>query len=418
MRVTSSRGDHRLQTRPEEKAISDEAKTAPLSGLRIVDLSRVLAGPFCTALLAEMGAEVIKIETPGRGDDARQFLPFQGGESGFFMLINKAKKSVTLDLKSPRGVKILHRLVGDADILVANFRPGADARLGADYETLKKINPALVHASISGFGQEGPLSPRPAYDIIAQAMSGLMSITGEADGPPTRVGESMGDLCAGLNACWSILAAIRHRDRTGKGQHLDIAMTDSLISMMVTPLSLQLFAGANPTRTGNRHPISTPFDSYPCRDGYVVIAVGNDALFAKFCGAIGRPELMTDPRFATDTARTGHEPALRVLVTAWTGGRTVDEAVQVLDEAGVPASPILSVAEALASEHVVARGLVTTVDHPTVGEISLVRQPVRFSQWPQGPIAPPPTLGQHTDEVLGAFLDADEIAALRRDGVI
>jgi crotonobetainyl-CoA:carnitine CoA-transferase CaiB-like acyl-CoA transferase len=228
----------------------------------------------------------------------------------------------------------------------------------------------------------------------------------------------MGDLCAGLNACWSILAAIHHRDRTGKGQHLDIAMTDSLISMMVTPLSLQLFAGANPTRTGNRHPISTPFDSYPCRDGYVVIAVGNDALFAKFCGAIGRPELMTDPRFATDTARTGHEPALRVLVTAWTGERTVDEAVQTLDEAGVPASPILSVAEALASEHVAARGLVTTVDHPTVGEIPLVRQPVRFSQWPQGPIAPPPTLGQHTDEVLGAFLDADEIAALRRDGVI
>jgi crotonobetainyl-CoA:carnitine CoA-transferase CaiB-like acyl-CoA transferase len=402
----------------QESAISDRTASSPLSGLRIVDLSRVLAGPFCTALLAEMGADVIKIETPGRGDDARQFLPFKGGESGLFMLVNKAKKSVTLDLKSPRGVEILHRLVRDADILVANFRPGTGARLGADYETLKKINPTLVHASISGFGQQGPLSARPAYDIIAQAMSGLMSVTGEADRPPMRTGESMGDLCAGLNACWSILAAIRHRDRTGKGQHLDIAMTDSLISMMVTPLSLQLFAGANPTRTGNRHPISTPFDSYPCRDGYAVIAVASDALFARLAKAMGQPELSADPRFASDAKRTKHEPELRVLITAWSGERTVDEAVGVLEEAGVPASPILSVAEALESEHVAERGLITTADHPVAGAIPLVRQPVRFSQCPPGPVAPPPTLGQHTDEVLGAFLDADEIAALRRDGVI
>jgi crotonobetainyl-CoA:carnitine CoA-transferase CaiB-like acyl-CoA transferase len=378
----------------------------------------VLAGPFCTALLAEMGADVIKIEAPGRGDDARQFLPFKNGESGLFMLVNKAKKSVTLDLKSPRGVEILHRLVGDADVLVANFRPGADARLGADYETLSKINSSLVQASISGFGQQGPLSPRPAYDIIAQAMSGLMSVTGEPDGPPTRVGESIGDLCAGLNACWSILAALRHRDRTGKGQHLDIAMTDSLISMMVTPLSLQLFAGANPSRTGNRHPISTPFDSYPCRDGYAVIAVASDALFARLADAMRQPELTADPRFASDAERTKHEPELRVLITAWAGARTVAEAVGVLDEAGVPASPILSVAEALASEHVAERGLVTTADHPVAGTIPLVRQPVRFSLRPPGPVAPPPTLGQHTDEVLGAFLDADEIAELRRDGVV
>jgi crotonobetainyl-CoA:carnitine CoA-transferase CaiB-like acyl-CoA transferase len=381
----------------------------------------VLAGPFCTALLAEMGADVIKIEAPGRGgrgDDARQFLPFKNGESGLFMLVNKAKKSVTLDLKSPRGVEILHRLVGDADVLVANFRPGADARLGADYETLSKINSSLVQASISGFGQQGPLSPRPAYDIIAQAMSGLMSVTGEPDGPPTRVGESIGDLCAGLNACWSILAALRHRDRTGKGQHLDIAMTDSLISMMVTPLSLQLFAGANPSRTGNRHPISTPFDSYPCRDGYAVIAVASDALFARLADAMRQPELTADPRFASDAERTKHEPELRVLITAWAGARTVAEAVGVLDEAGVPASPILSVAEALASEHVAERGLVTTADHPVAGTIPLVRQPVRFSLCPPGPVAPPPTLGQHTDEVLGAFLDADEIAELRRDGVV
>ena len=378
----------------------------------------MLAGPYCTALLAEMGADVIKIETPGRGDDSRQFLPFKGGESGLFMLVNKAKKSVTLNLKSPRGVELLHRLVSDADILVANFRPGADAALGADYETLRKINPALVHASISGFGQQGPLSSRPAYDIIAQAMSGLMSITGDADGPPTRVGESIGDLCAGLHACWSILAAIRHRDRTGAGQHLDIAMTDSLVSMMVTPLSLHLFANANPTRTGNRHPISTPFDSYPCRDGYVVIAVASDALFMKLARAMGQPELASDPRFISDAERTGHEPELRILITAWTGQRTVDEVVQALDGAGVPASPILSLAEAVASEHIVARGLVTIADHPTAGEVPLVRQPVHFSQHPQGPISPPPTLGQHTDEVLGEFLSASEIAALRRDGVV
>lgn len=365
-----------------------------------------------------MGADVIKIETPGRGDDARQFLPFRGGESGLFMLVNKAKKSVTLNLKSPRGVEILHRLVKDSDILVANFRPGADVALGADYETLRKINPGLVHARISGFGQQGPLSSRPAYDIVAQAMSGLMSITGEADGPPTRVGESIGDLCAGLHACWSILAAIRHRDRTGAGQHLDIAMTDSLVSMMVTPLSLHLFANANPGRTGNRHPISTPFDSYPCRDGYVVIAVASDALFMRLADAMEQPELATDPRFISDAERTGHEPELRILITAWTGQRTVDEAVQALDRAGVPASPILSVAEAVASEHIEARGLVTSADHPAAGEVPLVRQPVHFSQHPRGPIPPPPMLGQHTDEVLGEFLDAPEIAALRRDGVV
>jgi len=378
----------------------------------------VLAGPFCTALLAEMGADVIKIEAPGRGDDARQFLPFKNGESGLFMLVNKAKKSVTLDLKSPRGVEVLHRLVEDADIVVANFRPGADARLSADYETLSKINPRLVQASISGFGQQGPLSPRPAYDIIAQAMSGLMSVTGDPAGPPTRVGESIGDLCAGLNACWSILAALRHRDRTGKGQHLDIAMTDSLISMMVTPLSLYLFGDGDPTRSGNRHPISTPFDSYPCRDGYVVIAVASDALFARLADAMDQPELTTNPRYASDADRTKHEPELRVLITAWTGARTVDEAVGALDAAGVPASPILSVAEAMASEHVAERGLVATVDHPVAGEIPLIRQPVRFSQFPPGPVAPPPTLGQHTDDVLGAFLSAGEIAKLRGDGII
>jgi len=398
--------------------VPKEDPAAPLAGLRILDLSRMLAGPFCTALLADLGAEVIKVEAPGRGDDARHFAPFRGGESAYFMLINRGKKSVTLNLKDRRGLAVLNTLAASADVVVENFRPGVAARLGVDYRSLRRLNPRLVYASISGFGQDGPLAQRPAYDIIAQAMSGLMSMTGAPDGPPTRVGESFGDLCAGLFASWGILAALQGRAESGRGQHLDIAMTDSLFSMMVTALSLQLYGDEPPRRIGNRHPMSAPYDAYPAQDGHVIVASANDAIFARLSEAIGRPELPSDQRFDSETRRAANEPALRAVIAGWTGARSVAEAVATLDAAGVPAAPVLSVAEAVASAHVRTRGLLTTAQHPAAGEIRLVRQPVQFSDAPGRPPAPAPTLGQHTDELLGDLLGAEAVGALRRDGVI
>lgn len=390
-----------------------------LKGIRVLDLTRMLAGPLCTALLADIGAEVIKIENPDGGDDARHFYPRKGDESTYFMLLNRGKKSLTIDLKSRKGLGLIEALVEQSDVLVENFRPGTVKRLGIDYGRLSGINPGLVYASISGFGQSGPLSHQPSYDIIAQAMSGLMSITGSPDGPPTRVGESIGDIIAGLYASWGVLAALQARTTTGRGQHLDVAMLDSLFSLLVTPLSQYFFTGIVPHRVGNRHPVSTPFDTYRAKDGLVVIAVANNQLFARLGEAIGHPELSRDERFITDDRRTANEPALRTLIETWTATCTVDEIITHIGRAGVPVSPIWTVAQAAESDHVRSRGFVHQVDHPTAGEIKLVGQPVRFSESATG-VEPPPLLGQHTDMVLRDFLglSKSDIAELRADGVV
>ncbi len=392
----------------------------PLQGTRVLDLSRMLAGPVCTALLADVGAEVIKVEAVGRGDDMRHVAPFKDGESALFMLANRGKKSITLDLKSKRGVAVLHRLSAASDVVVENFKPGVAKRLGADYETLRAINPRLVYASISGFGQQGPLAHRPAYDIIAQAMSGLMDITGQPDGPPMRVGESFGDLCAALYGAWGIMVGLNARQRTGEGQYLDVAMVDSLFSLLITALSQYLFAGVNPARVGNRHPLSTPYDSFPAADGHVVIAVANDRLFERLAETMGRPELAADARFVSDSERTRHEPALRVIIEEWTGARTVAEIVEALDAASVPASPIWTVEEVAESAQMAFRGMLATVQHPKLGDITLVQQPVHFSSMERGIRRPPPLLGEHTEAVLGGLLEMDPAAIeeLRHDGVI
>lgn len=398
---------------------SHESAAGLLSGIRVIDFTRMLAGPLCTALLADIGADVIKVENPGGGDDARHFHPRKGDESTYFMLLNRSKKSVTIDLKSKKGVELIEALVAKSDVVVENFRPGTVKRLGVDYERLSAINPRIVYASISGFGQTGPMSRQPSYDIIAQAMSGLMSITGRPDGPPTRVGESMGDSIAGLYASWGILAALQARHRTGRGQHVDVAMLDSLFSLLVTPLSEYFFTGVVPQRVGNRHPVSTPFDTYQASDGLVVIAVANNTLFAKFAGAIGHPQLAADPRFTSDDKRTINEPALRALIEQWAAKHTVAEIVEHIGRAGVPVSPIWSVAQAAQSEHMRGRGFVRQVDHPSAGEITLVSQPVRFSA-DASPAAPPPLLGEHTDKVLADCLglSAADIEQLRADKVI
>ena len=391
----------------------------PLSGIRILDFSRVLAGPFCTALLADVGADVVKVEPP-QGDDYRHIGPFVHGEGGLFLLMNRGKRSLALDLKAADGLAIARDLIAKSDVLVENFRPGVADRLGIGYEAAKAINPGIVYLSISGFGQDGPLSARPSYDLIAQAMAGMMSMTGDPAGPPTRAGDALGDLSAGLYGAWAIAVALLGRARDGRGRRLDVAMFDTIFSFLPTPISMMLFAGASPTRTGNHHAISTPFGSFRAADGDVIIAVANNALFQRLLRAMDQLDLANDPRFESDSARTENATVLRALIEDWTGTRRVEEVVRLLDEAGVPVSPIWSVEQAAASAHVGFRRLFAEVEHPTAGALRLLEQPVQFSDVPRGALRPPPLFGQHTDEILSELLDmpAARREALRAAGVI
>ncbi|WP_371230320.1 CaiB/BaiF CoA transferase family protein [Pseudomonas sp. QE6] len=349
----------------------------PLNGVRVLDLSRVLAGPHCTAMLADLGAEVIKFEVPGHGDDSRHLGPFKDGESVYFGLINRGKRSVELDFKAPEDLARFYQLVADADVVVENFRPGVTQRLGIDFDSLRRHNPKLIYASISGFGQNGPLSRRPAYDIVAQAMSGLMSVSGFPETGPTRSGEALGDLCAGVYAAWAISSALFAREHQGSSaQYIDVAMFDVLVSLQMTGLSNLFAHGRAPGLVGNRHPVSTPFDTYRAADGLVVIAVASDKLFRRFCESIGRAELADDPRFADDPSRTRNEQALRAEIEAWTTQRGVEQACDLLLDAGVPASPVWNLAEATGSEQAQVRQLLVqgADDQPP-----LVPQPVYFN---------------------------------------
>jgi CoA:oxalate CoA-transferase len=378
----------------------------PLRGLRVLDFSRVLAGPFCTALLADVGAEVIKVEPPG-GDDYRHIGPFKNEESSLFMLINRGKKSIVLDLKSEEGAELARELAAHCDVVVENYTPGVTTRLGIDYPSLCRVNPKLVYASVSGFGQDGPLARRPSYDLVAQAMSGMMSITGEADGAPMRSGEPLADLGAGLYAAWGVMVALFARDRTGHGTHVDVAMFDTLFSMLPTSLAQLLFAEQRPTRVGNRHPLSTPFGSFRAGDGHVVIAVANNALFQRLATAMDRPALAEDARFASDEERTRHEPAVRAEIEQWAADKSVARVVEILDAHGVPAAPIWDVEEAVASAQTSFRKLLMRTSHPVAGDIDLMEQPVHYSHVERGKLARSPLLGEHTDGVLGELLEID-----------
>jgi CoA:oxalate CoA-transferase len=391
----------------------------PLEGLRILDFSRVLAGPFCSALLADVGAEVVKIEAPG-GDDYRHIGPFKNGESALFMLINRGKRSVVVDLKSPDGTGLVHELAAISDVVVENYRPGVAARLGIDYPSLSKTNPQLVYASVSGFGQSGPMAERPSYDIIAQALSGMMSVTGEADGPPMRTGEPMGDLCAGLFAAWGIMVALYARHRHGHGSHVDVAMFDTLLSLLPTSLAQLLYAGDKPVRTGNRHPLSSPFGSFEAGDGHVIIAVANNALFERLAKAMAMPELVDDPRFVSDEERTRHEPMLRDILESWTRDKSVAEIVAILDDHAVPAAPIWNVEQAVSSAQTAFRQLLVDGEHPVAGSIRMMEQPVHYSGVERGKLERSPLLGEHTNAVLSEWLNADatRIELLRQNKVI
>lgn len=376
--------------------------SALLDGVRILDFSRVLAGPFATAQLADLGAEVIKVERPGTGDDARHLGPFRAGESIYFSLLNHNKSSIALDLKDPDDCKTFRALLDDVDVIVENFRPGVAKRMGIDFESIHATHPRVILASISGYGQSGD-SGRPAYDLNIQAASGLMSVTGFPDGGPTRVGESLGDLWAGLYASWAILAALLGRERgVVTGQHLDISMFDSMLALQVTGLSQLIDTGEAPRRVGNRHPISTPFDSFRAADGLVVIAVANDALFARLCQAIGRPQLADDPLFSTDERRTAHETALHDVIEEWTSSQSQQQVCATLDTFSVPASPVRDLAQAVMSPESVERETVTHFHQPRLGSLSVVRQPVRFSETGNVPIEPSPELGADTERLVAA----------------
>jgi CoA:oxalate CoA-transferase len=393
---------------------------APLAGLRVLDLSRVLSGPYCTALLADLGAEVIKVETPGRGDDARHFGPYAGGASLYFALINRNKKSIALDLKDARAQDIVQRLAERSDVVVENFRPGVAARLAVDYETLSRRNPKLVYLSISGFGQEGPHAGWAAYDLIIQAMSGIMSVTGEAEGPPTALGESLGDLWTGLMGSWAVLAALQGRSRSGKGERIDLGMFDALMAMQMTGLANLQATGRAPPRVGNRHPVTTPVNTYRCRDGLMALVVTSDAQFAALCKAMGRTELAAEARFLKNADRHANEPALRAAIEAWSGALAAADVVARCHAAGIPAGPVWDLAQAAGSAQAAARGLFQPVAHPAFGELRLVAQPAKFRH--AAPVAPvrEPLLGEHTAEILDGLLGLApaDIDALRRDGVL
>ncbi|MGZ7456749.1 CaiB/BaiF CoA transferase family protein [Pseudomonas sp. Ma2-10] len=357
--------------------MKDSPFTQQLQGVRVLDISRVLAGPHCTAMLADLGADVIKFEVPMHGDDSRHLGPFRDGESVYFGLINRGKRSVEIDFKSTSDRARFYQLVADADVVVENFRPGVTQRLGIDFETLKQHNPRLIYASISGFGQEGPLSRRPAYDIVAQAMSGLMSVTGFAETGPTRSGEAMGDLCAGVYAAWAISSALFARERHAPGaQYIDVAMFDVLFSLQMTGLSNLYANGVAPGLVGNRHPVSTPFDTYRAADGLVVIAVASNKLFQRLCECMGKVELASDPRFIDDDQRTRNEPALRSEIEGWTFNGKVEALCDALLDAGVPASPVWNLAEAASSEQARVRQLQI---YPEGSALPLVPQPVFFN---------------------------------------
>lgn len=392
----------------------------PLDGIRVVDLSRVVAGPYCTMTLGDMGADVVKIEQPGRGDESRAFgPPFLGGESPYYLSINRNKRSCTVDLKHEAGRAVVRRLIAGADVVIQNFRPGAAARLGLDYETVAARRPEVVYCSISGFGEGGPDADRPGYDLIVQGESGLMDLTGEADGPPTRIGTSIADLTAGMMAAQGILLALYARRTTGRGQHVRVAMLDAVASLLTYNAGNYFASGEVPTRRGNDHPSVVPYQTLRARDGWMNLGIANDSLWVRYCDAVGRPDLRDDPRFATAPERVRHRDVLVPIVVEITAGRTVAEWMDVLGAAGVPCGRIRNVAEVCTNPQLTARGKVVEHPHPTAGRVRMIGQPIELSETPGRIDRAPPLLGEHTDEVLRAAGYTDEeIRAFRAAGAV
>lgn len=404
--------------------MTETAPTGPLVGLTVFDLTRVLAGPTCVQMLADLGADVIKIEKPGSGDDTRGFAPpFMPGtkESAYFVGVNRNKRSVTLDIAKPEGQEIAMALIAASDILVENFKVGALTKYGLGYQQVHAKFPGLVYCSITGFGQTGPYAPRPGYDSLIQAMGGVMSLTGEPEGLPQKVGVPVADLFAGLYGCIGVLSALRHRDATGQGQLVDIGMLDTHVAWLANQGMNYLATGQNPERLGNQHPNIVPYQVFATADGYIVLSIGNDPTFKRFCDGFDLAHLLADARFATNAARVGNRqlvtdtlaPVLRQHATAWW--------VERLEAMQIGCGPINTLAEVFADPQVQARGAVVQMPHAASPDgVRVIANPVRLSETPADYRMPPPVLGQHTDEVLGGRLglSASRLAELRGQGVI
>lgn len=392
-----------------------------LDGLVVLDLTRVLAGPYCGMLLADMGARVIKVEAPGKGDDSRSFGPYQNGESVYYMNFNRGKDGCTLNLKAPRGKELFQELVKKADVVIENYRPGTMEKLGLGYDVLKAVNPRLVYGAVSGFGHTGPYSRRAGYDIVGQAMGGLMSTTGWPGGEPTRTGTPMGDVLGGLNLTIGVLAAVLRARATGLGEKVDVSLVDSVVSSMTNINMIYLSTGRIPERIGNRYESTYPYDSFRTKDESVIIGAGNDKLYALLCDLMGKPELKADPRFLTVNDRVANHAAMKEIIEAWTAGYTVDEVADMLNGAGIPGCPINSIDRVAADPQIaVARNMFPELDHPVAGKTRLTNNALKFTSQSADPLIPAPTLGQDNERVFRELLglDAADVEALRAEKVV
>ena len=403
-----------------------------LSHVRVLDLSRILAGPWAGQMLADLGADVIKVERPGAGDDTRGWGPpwlkdEQGADTNvaaYYLCANRNKRSITIDITQAEGQALVRRLAAESDVVLENFKVGGLAQYGLDYDSLKAVNPRLVYCSITGFGQDGPYAPRAGYDFLIQGLGGLMSITGRPDGEegggPMKVGVALTDILTGLYATNAVLAALAWRDKSGEGQYIDMALLDVQVACLANQAGNYLATGQSPQRLGNAHPNIVPYQDFPTADGYMILAIGNDGQFARFCAAAGAPQLATDERFATNRARVVNRTTLIPLLKKLTVERSTAEWIATLEALAVPCGSINTLADVFADPQVQARGLKVTMPHPVAGQVPLVASPMKLSATPVDYRLPPPMLGEHTDEILAATLglDAAAIARLRADGVV